>query len=194
MNRYRKALDSLEAAGRYRFMRSISTAQEAEVVLDGRKVINFSGNNSLGLANHPAIKEAARRGLERYGTGAGASRLISGNMEPHEDLERSLAAFAGTEAALFFPSGYQANTGALPALFDEDHVILTDELNHASLIDGIRLCRAERMIYPHNDIQALAAALKEIPAGRPVAIVTESLFSMEGDRPQGPRRRSRSRL
>jgi 8-amino-7-oxononanoate synthase len=182
MNRYRKALDALEASGRGRFMRSISTAQEAEVMMEGRKVINFSGNNTLGLANHPAVMEAARQGLDRFGMGSGASRLISGNMEPHEDLEKSLAAFAGTEAALFFPSGYHANTGALPALFGRDHVILTDELNHASLIDGIRLCRAERVIYPHNDVRALAAALKEIPEDRPAAVVTESLFSMEGDR------------
>jgi glycine C-acetyltransferase len=163
-------------------MMRVSSPQEAEFVLNGKRVINFSGNNSLGLANHPSLKTAARAGIERYGFGAGASRLISGNMEPHEALETALAAFLDRERALFFPSGYQANTGALPALIGKEGVILSDALNHASLIDGMRLARAEILVYPHNDTAALRRMLGEIPDDREVMVVTEALFSMEGDR------------
>lgn len=182
MNRFQEALDALKAEDRYREMRSVSTSQEAEITLDGRQVVNFSGNNSLGLASDPSLIDAACKGLKRFGLGSGASRLISGNMAPHVDLERGLAAFIECEETLLFSSGYQANTGVFPALVGRDDLILSDELNHASLIDGIRLCGAGREIYPHNDLNALEQKLKSIPASTTVWVVTESLFSMEGDR------------
>ncbi len=145
-------------------------------------MINFSGNNTLGLATHPALLEAARRGLDQYGLGSGASRLISGNMEPHDLLEKALSPFLDREAVLLFPSGFQANTGVIPVLAEEGTFILSDALNHASLIDGIRLSKAKAVLYPHNDVKALANALEKIPPKSPVLVVTESLFSMEGDR------------
>lgn len=182
MNEQNRILDELRAKGLFRSMRNISTPQEVEIELEGRRVINFSGNNSLGLATDPSLVEAARAGLDRYGLGSGASRLISGNMDPHERLEKELAAFTRRERALYFPSGYQANTGAIPALTTDKFVILSDELNHASLIDGIRLSRAERCIYAHNNVDALARALEEVPREKPVLVVTEALFSMAGDR------------
>ncbi|MFH2001355.1 MAG: 8-amino-7-oxononanoate synthase [Planctomycetota bacterium] len=182
MREVNKTLEEIRAQGLYRTLRCISSAQEVEVDMDGRRVINFSGNNCLGLATHPALLEAARKGLDKYGFGSGASRLISGNMEPHERLEQELAAFTGFESALYFTSGYQANTGAIPALAGKGHLILSDALNHASLIDGIRLSRAQCRVYPHNDVQALDQALRDTPSGQPVLVVTEALFSMEGDR------------
>jgi glycine C-acetyltransferase len=182
MDTVRARLERIKAENLYRKLRCVASPQGAEFILEGRSVINFSGNNALGLATSPAVAEAARQGLEKYGVGSGASRLISGNMTPHEELEQALARFTSRERALYFPSGYQANTGAICALAHEGHVILSDELNHASLIDGIRLSRAERKVYPHNDVAYLEKELAGIPADVPVLVVTESLFSMEGDR------------
>lgn len=175
-------LDAIRAEGLYRALRRVSSPQQAVFVLDGRRVVNFSGNNTLGLANDRTVRAAMKNALELWGVGAGASRLISGNMTPHEQFEHEAAAFVECERALFFPSGYQANTGVIPVLADEATVIVSDELNHASLIDGMRLSRAERRIYAHNDVGALEALLRSIPRVRPVLVVTESLFSMEGDR------------
>jgi len=177
-----RQLAAIRSKGLFRALRRVSSPQEAVFVLDGKRVVNFSGNNSLGLANHPALRDAVHDAVERWGVGAGASRLISGNMTPHELFERDAAAFVGSQRALFFQSGFQANTGAIPALAGKETVIVSDELNHASLIDGIRLSGAERLIYPHNDVDALRRLLLEIPRERPVLVVTESLFSMEGDR------------
>ncbi|MBU0753630.1 MAG: 8-amino-7-oxononanoate synthase, partial [Planctomycetes bacterium] len=182
MSSYEEALKRLKAEGQYRSMRCVDSTQGAKIVLDGKPVLNFSGNNSLGLAAHPALIEAAHQGLEQYGLGSGASRLISGNMKPHQDLERALAEFMKTEQVRLFASGYQANTGVLPALVEKDDLILSDALNHASLIDGIRLCRAPCEIHPHNDLKALEKALRKAPSSRKIWVVTESLFSMEGDR------------
>ena len=157
----RGAIERIEAEGLYRSLRTVSSPQEAEFILDGRRVINFSGNNALGLATHPAVAEAARKGIECFGVGSGASRLISGNMAPHVKLEEALASFLGRDRALLFPSGYQANTGAIPVLAPAGGVILSDALNHASLVDGIRLSRAERKVYPHNDVSALKECLEK---------------------------------
>jgi len=177
-----RELDAIRKAGLYRSLRNVSTPQEAEFVLDGRTVINFSSNNSLGLANHPEICSAVKDAVDEFGVGAGASRLVSGNMEPHEALEREIAEFLKRERALFFPSGFQANTGTIPVLAGPDTLVLSDELNHASLIDGIRLSGAQRSIYPHNDVSAIEGLLREATADTPVLVVTESLFSMKGDR------------
>ena len=132
-------------------------------MLDGRPVLLLCSNDYLGLAGHPRVREAAAEAAMRWGAGAGASRLISGNMEPHRRLERRLAAFKGYEAALLFGSGYLANTGAIAALAGRGEVVFSDELNHASIVDGCRLSRAETFVYRHGDVEHLAWGLR---AGR----------------------------
>lgn len=173
------ALAELAAAGRLRGRRVLSGAQGVRVVVDGRAVVSFSSNDYLGLAAHPAVVAAARVALDRAGVGAGASRLIVGNTEDHERLEASLAAWLG-RPALLFGSGYAANTGVLPALCGPGDTIFSDQLNHASIIDGCRLSRAAVVVYPHRDVAALARALGE-HGGRRKLVVTESVFSMDGD-------------
>lgn len=150
-------------------------------MVDGREVLNFSSNNYLGLANHPALGKAATAAIERYGCGSGASRLISGNMTLHEELEIKLARLKGTEAALVFNSGYQANTGIIPTLVGEGDAVFSDSLNHASIIDGCRLSRAKIVVYRHCDLDQLEHGLKQAPRSSRKLIVTESLFSMDGD-------------
>ncbi|MBI1993257.1 MAG: 8-amino-7-oxononanoate synthase [Deltaproteobacteria bacterium] len=173
-------LKRLKQQGLYRKLRQVEGEQGATLMLDGREVLNFSSNNYLGLANHPALRAAAIQAIERYGCGSGASRLISGNMTLHEELEAKIAALKGTEAALVFNSGYQANIGILSVLADEGDVILSDALNHASIIDGCRLSRAKSVIYPHSDLARLEDELKKAPAKARKLIVTETLFSMDG--------------
>jgi glycine C-acetyltransferase len=165
----------------YRRLRLIEAQQGPTVMLDGSAVVNFSSNNYLGLANHPALCKAAKEAIDRYGCGSGASRLISGNMTLHEELEHKLAELKGAEAALVFNSGFQANTGILSTLVAEGDVILSDALNHASIIDGCRLARAKVVVYGHCDLDQLERGLKEVSAHRRKLIVTETLFSMDGD-------------
>lgn len=174
-------LERLKRAGLYRELRAVAGEQGPTLVLDGREMLNFSSNNYLGLANHPALREAGKAAIDRYGCGSGASRLISGNMTLHEELESKIAALKGTEAALVFNSGYQANIGLLAALMGEGDVILSDSLNHASIIDGCRLSRAQTAVYPHCDLARLEEELKKTPAAGGKLIVTETLFSMDGD-------------
>ncbi|HXV82615.1 MAG TPA: 8-amino-7-oxononanoate synthase [Candidatus Binatia bacterium] len=174
-------LEALRHRGLYRYLRRVEGDQGPTLQLDGRKVINFSSNNYLGLANHPALQDAAKQAIDRYGCGSGASRLISGNMTLHEELETKIAELKGTEAALVFNSGFQANTGIIPVLVGEGDVILSDTLNHASIIDGCRLSRAKIVVYKHGDVNGLEQGLKNSPSGRRKLIVTESLFSMDGD-------------
>lgn len=168
------------AAGLIREMRIMDGAQDAWVTLEGRRVLLLCSNNYLGLANHPAVQEAARKAIGDYGVGAGASRLISGSMRLHQSLEEQLAAFKHTEAALLFNSGYHANIGTISALVGDGDAVFSDALNHASIIDGCRLSRADVVIYPHNDAAALATQLARSAARRRL-IVTESIFSMDGD-------------
>ena len=149
--------------------------------MDGHDVLNFSSNNYLGLANHPALRAAAKDAIDRYGCGSGASRLISGNMTLHEELENKIAQFKKTEAALVFNSGFQANTGILSTLSGEGDVIFSDALNHASIIDGCRLSRSKIVVYDHCDLDQLERNLRDSPDGSRKLIVTESLFSMDGD-------------
>jgi 8-amino-7-oxononanoate synthase len=174
-------LERLKAAGLYRRLRRVDGAQDSTLTLDGREVINFSSNNYLGIANHPALAAAAKAAIDRYGCGSGASRLISGNMALHEELEAKLAQFKNTEAALVFNSGFQANTGILSTLVGEGDMIFSDALNHASIIDGCRLSRAQTQVYGHGDLDQLATQLKEAPGGARKLIVSESIFSMDGD-------------
>lgn len=171
----------IREAGLYRELRCVESDQGPTLVLNGREVINFSSNNYLGLANHPALCQAAKEAIDRYGCGSGASRLISGNMTLHEELEDKIAELKGTEAALVFNSGFQANTGIIPVLVGEGDVILSDALNHASIIDGCRLSRAKVTVYGHGDIDQLARGLSTAPHHSRKLIVTESLFSMDGD-------------
>jgi len=174
-------LEQLKRASLYRRLRLIEGEQGPVVMLDGQEVLNFCSNNYLGLANHPALREAAKKAIDRYGCGSGASRLISGNMTLHEELERKIAELKGTEAALVFNSGFQANTGILATLVGEGDVIFSDALNHASIIDGCRLSRAKIVVYGHCDLDQLDRGLRDSPGKNRKLIVTESLFSMDGD-------------
>ncbi len=171
----------LKEAGLYRELRRVEGEQGPALVLDGREVINFSSNNYLGIANHPALREAAKEAIDRYGCGSGASRLISGNMTLHENLESKIAELKGAETALVFNSGFQANTGILSTLVGEGDVVFSDALNHASIIDGCRLSRARVSVYGHCDVDHLERGLKDAPGNARKLIVTESLFSMDGD-------------
>ncbi len=181
MKTFREELDELREAGLFRTMRLLHGEQSGRVVLEDREVLLLCSNNYLGLADHPVLKEAAIRAVERYGTGSGASRLVSGNMELHEELEARIAAFKGTEAALLFNSGYAANTGIIPAIAGKGDVIFSDRLNHASIVDGAILSRARLIRYPHNDVTALHKALTETEHSGRRLIVTDGLFSMDGD-------------
>ncbi len=174
-------LAGLEAAGLLRRMRAIDGAQAAELLVDGRRVINFSSNNYLGLADSSVLREAAIRAMYEHGFGAGASRLIVGNLSPHRALETCIAHWKRTQSALLFNSGYQANVGVISALVGPDDVVFSDALNHASIIDGCRLSRARVVVYPHADLGALRSLLASEP-GRRRLIVSDVLFSMDGDR------------
>ena len=155
METFLEELGLLKEQGLYRQMRLVQGCQRSRVILDGREVLLLCSNNYLGLADHPLLKEAAIRAVEKYGVSSGASRLVSGTMELHEALEKRIARFKGTEAALVFNSGYAANTGIIPALTGKGDVIFCDRLNHASILDGCLLSRAKLVRYPHNDMPAL---------------------------------------
>jgi len=174
-------LKNLRDKGLYRSLRRVEGDQGSTLFIDDREVINFSSNNYLGLANHPSLRAAAKEAIDRYGCGSGASRLISGNMTLHEELEDKIAELKGTEGALVFNSGFQANTGVIPVLVGKGDVILSDALNHASIIDGCRLSRSEVVVYGHCNMDQLELALKQAPVRGRKLIVTESLFSMDGD-------------
>jgi 8-amino-7-oxononanoate synthase len=173
-------LEDLRAAGLHRRLRLVEGPQGPRVMLDGAEVLLLCSNNYLGLADHPRVRQAAADAAERFGAGAGASRLISGNMSLHPRLEERLAAFAGYDAALLFGSGYLANLGTIATLARRGEVVFSDELNHASIIDGCRISRAERFVYRHRDLEHLSWGLRK--AGSNAAlIVTDALFSMDGD-------------
>jgi glycine C-acetyltransferase/8-amino-7-oxononanoate synthase len=174
------ALQRLRRAGLYRQRRVIETAQGARVMLDGTEVLLLCSNDYLGLAGHPAVRAAAADAAERWGAGAGASPLVCGHMAIHHELEQELAEFKGHDACVLFGSGFLANVGIISALAGADDVILSDALNHASVIDGCRLSRAQTIVYDHGDLDALAAGL-ERAAGRQALIVTDAVFSMDGD-------------
>jgi glycine C-acetyltransferase len=188
--------DEVEALRRdhlYRALKVMSSEQGPEVELDGRRVISLSSNDYLGLTHHPRMKAAAERAVREYGAGSGAVRTIAGTMSLHEELEAELAAFKGTAAVLTFQSGFTANTGVIPAITDERDLIVSDQLNHASIIDGMRLSKAPRKVYPHADVDGLRAVLaqarergREDPGheGEPyrlILVVTDGVFSMDGD-------------
>jgi len=173
-------LDELRERGLYRRLRLVEGPQGPRVTLDGRSVLLLCSNNYLGLADDPRVREAAAEAALRWGAGAGASRLISGSMEAHRQLESRLADFLGSEAALLFGSGYLANTGTIAALAGRDEVVFSDERNHASIVDGCRMARAETFVYRHADLDHLESGLREA-GGRAALIVTDGVFSMDGD-------------
>ncbi|MGH2994325.1 MAG: 8-amino-7-oxononanoate synthase [Solirubrobacterales bacterium] len=173
-------LEELRRSGLHRRMRLVDGPQGPTILLDGREVLLLCSNNYLGLAEHPEVREAAAEAAMRWGAGAGASRLISGNMHLHRELEERLASFEGTGSALLFGSGYLANTGTIAALAGRGEVVFSDELNHASIIDGCRLSRAERFVYRHCDMDHLAWGLRKA-GDRAALIVSDGVFSMDGD-------------
>ncbi len=174
-------LQDLERRGLRRQLLTLSSAQSTRVVIDGREVINFSSNDYLGLANDARIINAAQAAMSQYGFGAGASRLVCGNMSAHETLETSIASLKKTESCLIFNNGYAANTGIIPAFLGREDIIFSDRLNHASILDGILLSRAELKRYQHMDMQALEEGLRQSGRFRRRLIVTDSVFSMDGD-------------
>jgi len=186
-------LDVVRQQGLLRGLRRIDSPQAPGIQIGGRKLLNFSSNDYLGLANEPALKEAAIRAVERYGAGTGASRLICGSLAPHEELDEVLAAFKGTEAAVSFSTGYVAAIGTICALLGKADVIVMDRLAHASAVDGARLCGATLRVFGHNDLDDLEAKLKWAreqvrspksdgrSAEAHVLVVTDSVFSMDGD-------------
>jgi glycine C-acetyltransferase/8-amino-7-oxononanoate synthase len=173
-------LDELKGLGLYRRMRMVSGPQGPRVVLDGKPVLMLCSNNYLGLADHPRVREAAADAAMRWGVGSGGSRLVSGNMTLHRRLEERIAAFKGTQSAVLFGSGYLANLGVVPALAPRGEVVFSDELNHASIIDGCRLAGADTFVYRHADVEHLAWGIRNAD-GRGALIVTDGVFSMDGD-------------
>jgi glycine C-acetyltransferase/8-amino-7-oxononanoate synthase len=173
-------LQELRAGGLHRRLRLIEGPQGPRVQLDGREVLLLCSNDYLGLADRAEVRDAAAQAALRWGAGTGASRLISGNMSPHRRLEEHLAAFKDYEAALLFGSGYLANVGTISALAGRGEVVFSDELNHASIVDGCRLARAETFVYRHGDVEHLAWGLREAGV-RAALIVTDGVFSMDGD-------------
>ncbi len=183
MRDWQQELGQLKQQGMLRSLRIVDGGQGPKVHVDGREVLLLCSNNYLGIANHPSLIDAMIAATRDYGAGSGASRLISGTMPTHAALEERLADFKGTQAALYFNSGYAANTGVIQGLFGPDDVIFSDELNHASIIDGCRLSRARTIVYPHCDVPALAELManqKPHRKGRWL-IVTDGVFSMDGD-------------
>jgi 8-amino-7-oxononanoate synthase len=182
---FAKDLEALRARSLDRHLREITGAQGPEVEIGGRRLINFSSNDYLGLANDSRLRQAAAAAIDEFGVGAGASRLVSGTQSPHLRLERALAKWKGTEAAVCFSSGYAAALGTIPALVTKNDVVLLDKLCHASLIDGAKLSGAALRVFPHNQLRKLESHLewaRREHAGKRVLIVTESVFSMDGDR------------
>jgi 8-amino-7-oxononanoate synthase len=182
---YEELIADLKQRSLYRWLRTIDGVSGTHVTRDGRSLINFASNDYLGLAQHPRLKAAAEAAAQRFGAGSGASRLITGTLAIHSELEARLAEFKQTPAALTFESGYAAALGTIPALFDNHDVIILDKLSHASLIDGARLSGAEIRVYPHNRLDRLWELLtwaREKRKNAKTLIITESIFSMDGDR------------
>jgi glycine C-acetyltransferase len=174
-------IEELKEQGLYNVIRTIESPQGAWITVDGKRVLNFCANNYLGLCNHPKLKEAAQKALEKYGVGPGAVRSIAGTMDLHLELEKRLAEFKGVEAAISLQSGFCANLATIPALVGEEDVIFSDELNHASIIDGCRLSRAKIVRFAHRDAKSLREVIEAEKDYRRGLVVTDGVFSMDGD-------------
>jgi glycine C-acetyltransferase len=174
-------LDTLRQQGLYRHLRILEGEQKPTTMFDHRKVVNLSSNNYLGLTTHPKLREAALEATRKFGVGSGSVRTIAGTMEIHMELERRLAAFKKTESVVVFQSGFAANAGTVAAVLTKDDVVVSDELNHASIIDGCRLSKAAIKVFPHKDAAGARKILKDLPAGQRKLLITDGVFSMDGD-------------
>ncbi len=174
-------LDELKNKGLFRTLVQLDTEQGSKVKIDGKMLIQLSSNNYLGLTSHPRLRQAAMEAIQAYGVGTGSVRTIAGTFKMHEELEQKLADFKHTEAALVFQSGFTTNQGVLSAILTEKDVVISDELNHASIIDGIRLTKAARRVYSHVNMESLEEALKGTQSYRKRLIVTDGVFSMDGN-------------
>jgi glycine C-acetyltransferase len=173
-------LEEIKASGLYKTERIIESPQGAEIVVNGKKVLNFCANNYLGLSSHPKVIEAAKKYIDTRGYGMSSVRFICGTQDIHKELEAKLSAFLGTEDTILYAAAFDANGGVFEPLFNEQDAIISDELNHASIIDGVRLCKAQRYRYKHNDMADLEAKLQEAKGARNRIIVTDGSFSMDG--------------
>jgi len=174
-------LESLKSQGLYRHLRVLEGEQKPKTTFDHRQVVNLSSNNYLGLTTHPALREAALAATRTLGVGSGSVRSIAGTMDIHMELERRLAAFKKTDAVVVFQSGFAANAGTVAAVLTKDDVVISDELNHASIIDGCRLSRAAIKVFPHKDTAAARRVLSELPKTQRKLLITDGVFSMDGD-------------
>jgi glycine C-acetyltransferase len=174
-------LESLKQQGLYRKLRVLEGKPEAHTTFDHKSVVNLSSNNYLGLTTHPRLVKAALDAVEKYGVGSGAVRTISGTMAMHMELEQRLAKFKHVESVVVFQSGFAANAGTVAAVLTKDDVIISDELNHASIIDGARLSKATIKVFPHKDVDAARKIIKELPASQKKILITDGVFSMDGD-------------
>jgi len=174
-------LEALKQQGLYRTLRVLEGEQKAKTTFDHRQVVNLSSNNYLGLTTHPLLRERALEATRRLGVGSGSVRSIAGTMDIHMELERRLAVFKNTEAVVVFQSGFAANAGTVAAVLSKDDVVISDELNHASIIDGCRLSRAAIKVFPHKDAAAARRIVAELPAAQRKLLITDGVFSMDGD-------------
>lgn len=174
-------LDTLKQQGLYRSLRVLESEQAATATFDHRSVVNLSSNNYLGLTTHPRLREAALDAVREFGAGSGSVRTIAGTMDLHVALEQRLAAFKKVKAVVVFQSGFTANAGTVSAILTKDDVVVSDELNHASIIDGCRLSRATIKVFPHKDVAAARKILSELPASQRKLLITDGVFSMDGD-------------
>jgi glycine C-acetyltransferase len=174
-------LDTLKTQGLYRQLRIVEDEQRAHTTVDGRSVVNLSSNNYLGLTTHPRLRERALEAVQQFGVGSGSVRSIAGTMAIHMELERRLAEFKHTEAVVVFQSGFTANAGTVSSILTREDVVISDSLNHASIIDGCRLSRAAIKVFPHKDVDAARILLQELPAAQRKLLITDGVFSMDGD-------------
>jgi len=174
-------LDTLREQKLYRHLRILEDEQKAHTTVDHRSVVNLSSNNYLGLTTHPKLRRAALKAIEEFGVGTGSVRTIAGTMEIHMELERRLADFKKVEKVVVFQSGFTANAGTVSAILGKEDVVISDELNHASIIDGCRLSRATIKVFPHKDVDAARKIIKDLPAGQRKLLITDGVFSMDGD-------------
>ncbi len=172
---------AIKAKGLYPFFRSINSAQDTEVMINGKPVLMFGSNSYLGLTNHPKIKEAAKKAIDKYGSGCAGSRFLNGTLDIHLELEERLATYVGKPAAVLFSTGFQVNLGVISCLLDRNDYLILDEYDHASIIDGSRLSFSRSIKYAHNDMDDLRAKLARLPEDSAKLIVADGIFSMEGD-------------
>ena len=180
VTRIAKELEDIKQAGLFKTERIISSPQGAEIVVNNRTVLNFCANNYLGLSSHPLVIEAAKKTVDYRGFGMSSVRFICGTQDIHKELEIKISKFLGTEDTILYAAAFDANGGVFEPLFGEADAIISDELNHASIIDGVRLCKSQRLRYKHNDMSDLEAKLKEASGARSRIIVTDGSFSMDG--------------